>query len=737
MKKIHKRLLGVGGLALVAAITTVAYHIPDAGAVSYSANVDVNVSVVSQNPEVIINSPLDGAKLTNPNLNIKVRYGDAESITYTLIKGDQSVVIPSPALSGNATEIYGNSGEHNFYYNLKEFNPSTAGYGSYTLNVTVNGKNSSSVEDSVSFTYTPASVDDGSIPVDENNNPIVDLNVKESVIKVEAIVLNSDGSEAFRTTVDTNGESPVYMTLPFSSNNSESGTYTVKFITYSYNGLGQLVADQDEATTNLKTQVTYTKKVVPDDAFPPDDTPATPQNPEAGDENNPEVPAPAGTEEGEIVHVVVTDPTTGEVVLEVDLPANADGTVTIPFGDYNLPEGDYQVTVTPYTEDPITGEPVLDPSKATSSNTEYEGKTEENQITVNPETGNPVVSITNDGSVVKAKVIIEDKDGNKIEVPIDIAPGQTEINIPFESLGLPAGDYKVTVITYSRDPETGKLVPNQDIKYVKPYNVAYDGSGVLPYRFIDENNENDTHNWDRYANAGKDLFFRIPTFDTYRYFDPNDVYVTTLGNEANLFNAGNRLNRIYFKDSNGSLNLYLLSSYLATLKNGNYVLGVILDNGERPTVDFEITGELKGECTETPNPVIDIEVEEGVVKVEIIVYDKNMKEVFRFEAPVTSITTNHITLPLSNYCLGDGDYYYGIIPYILDENGDYVPLITEDEAKQNAIKFTYGNPEVPNTGSFLSALNLSQKDFLLTGLIVFTVVTAGGIFILRKQESRR
>ncbi|MDO4889439.1 MAG: hypothetical protein Q4A25_01975 [Candidatus Saccharibacteria bacterium] len=407
MKKTQKRLLGIGGLALVAVITAIAYHIPDAGAMTASASVDVTVSVVGSNPEVKINSPLDGAKLTNANLKINVAYADADAIQYILSDGMKSVVIPSPELAPNATKEHGSYGTHDFTYNLKDFDRSKAGYGNYTLRVLLT-REGSTAEDSVSFSYVPATVNEGKTPVDENNNPIVDLNVKPSVVKVEAVVYDKDGKEIFRGVVDTNGKDKVYMTLPFYENYAQDGKYTVKFITYSYNWYNQLVADQTLENTKLITEVTYHAK--------------------KSDDSNPN------------------------------------------------------------------------------------------------------------------------------------------------------------------------------------------------------------------------------------------------------------------------------------------------------------------------NPVIDIDVEEGVEVVEIIVYDKDGKEIFRIKVPVTDLTTNHIELPFDKYGLKDGEYIIAIIPYVRDENGNLIPLITEEEAKKNAIKITYGSapsPEVPDTGSFFAYLNLSEKDFLLTGLVIFAAVTAGGIFILRKKETRR
>ncbi len=465
MKKTHKKLLGIGGLVFVAGITAIAYHIPDAGAVSTSASasVDVSVNVVGKNPEININSPLDGAKLANPNLHIVTRYADADEVIYTLSDGSTTVTIPSPALSGNATAEIGNSGEHDFYYDLKEFDPNTAGYGDYVLKVTVN-RADVSVEDSVSFTYIPATVGTGDFSVDDKNNPIVDLNIKESVVKVAAIVFKPNGEEAFRITADTEGNSPFYLTLPFSKYSSlGNGNYTVKFITQSYNGYGVLVNDQEEDTTNLVATVAYIKKEVPPEPKPDCTT-------------NPELP------------------------------------------ECQKPEPKPDCTTNP--ELPECQKPKPEP-----------------------------------------------------------------------------------------EPEP-KPEPEPEPK-------------------------------------------------------PDDTPA--------------------IKDT---------------------------------------------------DPIIDVNVDDGVEKVEIIVYDKNGKEVFRMEVPVSSITTNHIALPFDHYGLEDGDYQIAVVPYAKNEKGELVALITEEEAKKNSFRIDYDVPEVPNTGSFFASLNLSSRDFLLSGLVVFTVVTAGGIFILRRKEIR-
>ena len=380
----------------------------------------------------------------------------------------------------------------------------------------------------------------------------------------------------------------------------------------------------------------------------------------------------------------------------------------------------------------------MDPTRTRVVQIHYDGKSPDWQITTNKDNGNPILTFTNDGTVEKAKFVISDKNGKIIETLImDIKPDQKKIELPFDELGLIAGEYGIKPVTYSRNPKNGWLSPNQNPKYVRPIPFNYIGAGKS-YEFLDKDNKLGTHTWNRNTDGGKPEIFRILEGDAYRQFNLRDVYFTRAANLSNLFTDANRLNPIYFSafDDDGGLRLELHGSFLSTLPNGDYYLGIRLANGAERVVKITVTGDT-GTNNNNPNPVIDVNVEEGVVMVEVIVYDKDGNEIFRIRVPVTSATTNHIELPFDLYNLPDGEYLAAVVPYAYDENGNLVALISEEEAKKHAILIIYGTPEVPNTGGLFSSLNLSEKDFLLSGLIIFGAITAGGIFILRRKEARR
>ena len=125
-------------------------------------------------------------------------------------------------------------------------------------------------------------------------------------------------------------------------------------------------------------------------------------------------------------------------------------------------------------------------------------------------------------------------------------------------------------------------------------------------------------------------------------------------------------------------------------------------------------------------------------RVELIIHDESGKEVFRYWADATSITTNHISVPFAEHGVPYGTYYIAVVPYARSATtGELYATITEAEAWKNPIRVVYGTPEVPNTGGLFSILNISQKDFLISGLVIFGLVTAAGIVLMRRSSHRR
>lgn len=161
MTKIQKRLVGLGCLALVAAITTVAYNIPDVSAESATGVVNINFRVLQNAPSAHFESPESGSETTDPNVSVVLTYSNAEQITYTITKkgkdgaADQTITLPPRAID----DTY----EHRFSINLDELfgSETEKPYGTYILKATVSNSDRTPAEDSVELTYKAPADDDG------------------------------------------------------------------------------------------------------------------------------------------------------------------------------------------------------------------------------------------------------------------------------------------------------------------------------------------------------------------------------------------------------------------------------------------------------------------------------------------------------------------------------------------------------------------------------------------------
>ena len=121
-----------------------------------------------------------------------------------------------------------------------------------------------------------------------------------------------------------------------------------------------------------------------------------------------------------------------------------------------------------------------------------------------------------------------------------------------------------------------------------------------------------------------------------------------------------------------------------------------------------------------------------VASIAVRVYDENGNEVGFSPITVTPPTTR-IELPFEEYGLGSGTYTVKIFAY--DRNGGqlgdpYIFTITYDDGKEVI--------PVPDTGGLMQNMNISQQDYLITGLIIFGIVAvAGTVFIVRNDKKKR
>ncbi len=128
----------------------------------------------------------------------------------------------------------------------------------------------------------------------------------------------------------------------------------------------------------------------------------------------------------------------------------------------------------------------------------------------------------------------------------------------------------------------------------------------------------------------------------------------------------------------------------------------------------------------------------GVDKLVYQIFDKNGNPVsneYEYEIQDTDCgDCVEIEIPLEGDDAPDlkEDGQYTVVIKSYDENGN--PISTSSvyfdyEAKPDDI-------DVPDTGSILKALNISKADFMITGLVGFTIISLISLFVIRRSHKK-
>lgn len=159
MQIAKKKLLGIGGLAIVTAMTAFACQLP-AGAVSAGGSTEIVVEVYSINTETSITKPLDGDIFSNPVVDFSETHSHVKNVKYYLDKVDvNNKVVKTWELTDHEVIGEDESGHTDFSLNLDEY----GGYGRYVFRSEATSPNNLSYTDSVSFTYAAISADQSSL----------------------------------------------------------------------------------------------------------------------------------------------------------------------------------------------------------------------------------------------------------------------------------------------------------------------------------------------------------------------------------------------------------------------------------------------------------------------------------------------------------------------------------------------------------------------------------------------
>ena len=133
---------------------------------------------------------------------------------------------------------------------------------------------------------------------------------------------------------------------------------------------------------------------------------------------------------------------------------------------------------------------------------------------------------------------------------------------------------------------------------------------------------------------------------------------------------------------------------------------------------------------------VDVNFPDGASTAIIKVTDENGNEVLvpiTVDNPTgTGATTVKVKLPFGTEGgLPNGNYYISIDFY--GPSGNILPRYSA------RMKYNYGAQKdipVPDTGGVTGILNISNQDFLITGVIIFSIVAVSGVMVLMKGKKK-
>lgn len=191
---------------------------------------------------------------------------------------------------------------------------------------------------------------------------------------------------------------------------------------------------------------------------------------------------------------------------------------------------------------------------------------------------------------------------------------------------------------------------------------------------------------------------------------------------------------------------------------GNYVLKVVGDGPagvDEDIVEFSFipfTAELD-DNEESGKTYVDLGYTDSEEASDKDAIGKFVIEVFdqdgNLVTPLSPITVlppeKKVEVPFDQYDLPAGDYTIKVTAYNREDNELIVKLLTktikDDGGNEGDGEGDDDNKEevipVPDTGRLLNGANISQADFLITGMLLFLVIGISGVVYIVKHDSRK
>ncbi|MBR2695659.1 hypothetical protein IKE86_01995 [Candidatus Saccharibacteria bacterium] len=283
MQKSKKNILGLLGLAFVAAMTVFAYFLPANGAYAEGASDShtdvIRVTVYDQYPALKIDDPETDYVSTSPELTVKFTYENSQyvdfTLTYTELDADGNVVVdgegnpvivtvPLPRFNPDPSRLdptfnY-DSDSNEVTINLADYN---LGYGHYTLTASADSPIGKPADDYIEFDYVPTKlVQTGS--ADTTNDPIADVIYGDNVSIIELMPVDKNGNPILEKPIvvkvepDENGNfnaGSQSVTFPFTSYGLETGDYDV--VVTAYSGTPTVIPGEIDPETGEQGEDTY------------------------------------------------------------------------------------------------------------------------------------------------------------------------------------------------------------------------------------------------------------------------------------------------------------------------------------------------------------------------------------------------------------------------------------------------------------------------------------------------
>ncbi len=280
----------------------------------------------------------------------------------------------------------------------------------------------------------------------------------------------------------------------------------------------------------------------------------------------------------------------------------------------------------------------------------------------------------------------------------------------------PIGTDTITVIVYGQYPAVKIDDPTTDYFTVSPdltVTFTYENASYVDFTlsYIDENGETVEKTLPRFT---PDLADLDPTFQ---------------------YDSGTKTITVSLRDYGLDYNHYILSA----------VSGSVIGESTGDSIEFDYVPAIlaqTGADENTNDPVVEVNYDDGVSRVEIMPVDSEGNPLFD-EPIIVEVEPDEngnypsgsqiITLPYTENGLETNDYNVIITAY----NGENEELATTRDTYPTDYEQPSA-PEAPNTGAFLGKLNIAESDYILTIALVFAASTAIAFrLITRKKKDYR